>query len=395
MDSQDLELLILSGPPLSRSHGTGSQMTFLLDGFTGHYHHLYWESTVHGLSEDPSHSDILEDIVFRWPIRGKQLSSRLLSKLGLSWWKNDRVNKGWLKPILKKRRINPDLIYCIIASEQEAKRACSLVSQFRKPYVVHLMDLQTVEGINPQTMPGWKQLLSRADHVFALSTSLAREARRGGARDVEILNFGRAYTPLKASYPGEGQPLKVVMVGSLQYTDGLELLAESWDDVKDCFPGVELHYCGREDMVRFLPDRLRSEVNYRGFFQDSKDLDKATAGCHLAYLPGPSKLPEEDCYSSYSIPSRLTDYLMLGLPVVANVKSESATGLFLNSVESAGVKLLRKDQTIPELFHDILSSREDWEKGSQRNREFALEHLDIQGIRERLFQSFREVIREG
>ena len=67
--------------------------------------------------------------------------------------------------------------------------------------------------------------------------------------------------------------------------------------------------------------------------EDGKAKQRRAAGpedgqAHVAFLPGPKGDPKEDLRSRYSIPSRILDYMAVGLPIVGAVHKDSATADF-------------------------------------------------------------------
>lgn len=384
--------LLLTGPPLALTHGTGAQLLFLFGADDIPSVHLYWNSTVHGVSHDDRRSFLLEDPHFRWPIRGKQLLARLLGALGASWWRDDRVHRGRLAGLVARQGIDPSVALVLPAGETDARRCRSLLRRFQIPFVLWVMDLEHLGEITPASHPALADLARRASVCVGISQPIADVlAAIGDRRDTRVIPFTRTDPHVHAAAPEADEPLRIAMVGSLQYTHGLLPLEAVWNRLHREVGRAELHYFGPESMLERLPSRLRAVVVYKGFFRDRRQLDEEVARCHAAYLPGPTEPITESCYSRYSIPSRLGDYLALGLPVLANVPPDSATGRFLAPVVAAGgARLVSKADGIAAGLRAMVRDGDAWERASAANRAHFHEHLALPRIRELVYTALNE-----
>jgi len=100
-------------------------------------------------------------------------------------------------------------------------------------------------------------------------------------------------------------------------------------------------------------------VTATGFIESSETRDKILSECAVGFLPGPTGAPESDSRSKYSIPSRILDFMAIGLPIVGAVHPRSATASFCREFGVNTGLVLANEQVASTLAE--LASRELWE----------------------------------
>ena len=131
----------------------------------------------------------------------------------------------------------------------------------------------------------------------------------------------------------ERGPLKVVMHGNVgSYTEGLDDLDRAIALLERKGLKVEVSFLGSPRILRRANTTIKKRVNVRGFLPTQQDLDRELSRAHVAFLPGPKKDPKDDLRSRYSIPSRILDYMAVGLPIVGTVHKASATAGFVRKL---------------------------------------------------------------
>jgi hypothetical protein len=119
-------------------------------------------------------------------------------------------------------------------------------------------------------------------------------------------------------------------------------------------------------------------VNDHGYLRDDLDFQRVLLDCHLAFLPGPS---EDDHFARYSIPSRTADFLTAGLPMLACVARQSATGQFLAPLVPNAVRLARSPEELVAGMRAFLHDEADWQSASDLARDFAARRLSMDAVR--------------
>ena len=149
-----MRVCIISGLGMVKSHGTGAQLLRLFDASNTPFFHFYFTSWHYGKSVCDNSFALEEPAKWPW-YRGRRFMARLERFLKISWWDgNNAVRAVKLQAFLKSHDLKADVAYVIVASEDEAQRAVSLLQHLQCPYVVHLMDLVHQQGLIPEAMPG-------------------------------------------------------------------------------------------------------------------------------------------------------------------------------------------------------------------------------------------------
>jgi hypothetical protein len=273
-----------------------------------------------------------------------------------------------------------DVAYVIVYNELGAASVLPLVKSLKCPYIVHIMDIFEPEGLDPQTMPGMRGLLEGAYSILCITPTVQDEVMKFAVRSTQQVFIGQVVAAHRAVAPNTDEPIRIVMVGNL-YLPGMEVLANSIAVLDAMDRPIELSYIGAAyDRV---PERLRQRVKNVGLVSDRETYQKLLAGNHLAYLCGPSAA---DYVARFSFPSRTSDYLMAGLPVLACVTPDSATERILSKLVPEAVHFTRSPESIGNAIRYFGGAKADWERGSQAARDFATSEMNLTTIRARILE---------
>ncbi len=359
---------ILSEFCLASSHGSGAQMLRIIDRAPLDYFHVYWSTRPFGLSAPGRHSHLFEDPLFWRPLRFNRAMAKLHAAIGLRGWHGTALNTRLFDRLVPKAQVECDVIYAFATSEGSAAQCLALVEHLGKPCVVHIMDVQHEDGLDPATMPGFDALLRRAASVLVINEAIEREVRRFSVREVEVVPFCQTVYALPSQTLSTDGPQRVAVVGAIHHR-GLDMLAEAWPRVVARFPRAELVYAGRQ--IEDFPATLRPHVRDLGFVTGQPYLD-LLHGSQVGYVPGPVDL---GCYGRFSIPSRLADFCMAGLPVIACVAQESAAEIFLRPVQGDFVQIPTHADALVEQFASWLGNDARRAEAGTQARRFAETHL--------------------
>lgn len=368
-----MKTAIISDGALARTHGTGAQILKVFASSGLPFVHFYFYTWASGASEvapsyqleNPHHKHV-----------GKRVAARLSRAIGTSWWQGNKLNQRRIRRLLEEEQIACDVAYVVIGSEDSAQRAVELLRYLKCPYIVHLMDLYHEGGIDPATMTGFAELLRGASTIFALNDPLRGEMERLPGVRAEIVLFGRE--PMgAASYPSDVEPIQIVTVGR-PYSGGMALLNEAWASMKDQQRQIEVSYIG--PYFDQFPASLRRVMRNHGFVSDA-EYERLLINSHLAFLTGPTEL---DQLGRFSIPSRMADYFMAGLPVLACVAEETATASMLQPLVPGCVQWTRMPADFLTAISDYTSSSDRWNDASERSQAFARGNLSIDAMRVRI-----------
>ena len=338
---------ILSEYCLAGSHGSGAQMLRIIDHAHLDYFHLYWSLQPFGPSEPGRRSFLFEDPLFWRPVRLSRAMTKLHAALGLRGWRDNTLNVPLFKRLVPAAQLHCDVLYAFATSEGSARRCLSLIDHLKKPFVAHLMDVQHADGLDPAIHPAFAELFRRASSVLVINAAIEKEVRRFPVREVEIVPFGQTIYDLPPRTDVSDDARQVFITGAI-HRHGLDLLAQAWPRVLALFPGTELVYTGKH--FDAVPAALRPHVRNLGFVAPAQYFETLRRS-HIGYVPGPVEL---DCYGRFSIPSRMADFYMAGLPVIANVATDSAAELFLRPL--LGEKFVQ----IPHTAEELVSQFQTW-----------------------------------
>jgi glycosyltransferase involved in cell wall biosynthesis len=368
-----VRICLISENEISRQHGTGTQMMLLFEGHVN-YTHFFWYPD---RGSEIVNSYQLSD--GRLPI--PKIGAALLpvqEMLGLTWWCRKRVNRNRFSQWLKDHHAEFDVAYVVVASEDNARRANSMIDLLDCPYVLHVMDLYEAAPHDPEKMPEFHRLVESAASVIALTPTIREQMTRlAPGKFIHEIAIGQPVTSHVARPPGADTPVRIAMVGR-PYHAGEKALAHAWPAISQIFPGLELVYYGPH--FRKLDPAIQAIAGEGGFFSSAQDEEyrKALASAHLAFLSGPGEL---DCFGLYSFPSRCVDYLMAGLPILGCVAKGSATEKMLEPLIPQSVRLAITPQDMVDAITDLLSTDQRWQLASRGARSFAMEHFSIDRVR--------------
>ncbi len=374
---------ILSEYCLAGSHGSGAQMLRIADHAHLDHFHLYWSSMPFGFSEAGRPSFLFEDPLFWRKLRLNRLMTKLHAAVGLRGWRGNALNTRLFRRLIPAAQTDCDVVYAFATSEESAQRCLSLIDHLRTPFVVHIMDLQHADGLDPATMPGFAGLLRRASSVLAINEAVEREVGKFAVREVEVVPFCQAVYPAPSREAPVDGACRVAVIGAIHHR-GLDMLAEAWPGVLARFPRAELVYAGRQ--ISDFPASLRPHVTDLGFVTGERYLETLRRA-HVGYVPGPVDL---GCYGRFSIPSRIADFCMAGLPLVACVAQNSAAELFLRPTLGEGfVRIPRHAGELILQFQAWLADEPLRAVAGANARRFAETHLSSATVAPRVVAHLR------
>jgi hypothetical protein len=315
--------LFINGFSLSSRTPIGVQTVRLL-GPHRDWLHFHWRT--HNLRPLDARS-----ILFENPVLGRfhfLRHPKLLPAwegLGISPWSGSDLRPSLVKRLLNYRE-RVSSVYAAPLCETDAKRCLKLVNLVGVPFVLHLWDV-----LHGDVARGaLRELVERAESVFCISQPLLDDVSL--IREAELLSFSRDASPITAM-PREEGALRVAMHGTINcYPEGLDDLDQAIALLEPRGLKVEVSFLGPQRILRRANTTLEKRVNVRGFMPTQQDVDAELGRAHVAFLPGPAVDPGRDMRSRYSIPSRMLDYLAVGLPIVGTVHKASATAGFVRKL---------------------------------------------------------------
>ena len=345
---------------LSPRTAIGVQTLRLMGPHRDWLHFHWWSSSLR--KQDPRSILFENALLSRYSFLHNPALVSVCERLGLSSWSGDDLRPSHSKRLIAEYRDRVSSAYLAPLDESDAGRCLELVKLVGAPFVLHLWDV--LEG--DIARGALRELVDRADSVFCVSQPLLNDVSLIRS-DAELLSFSRDASPFAAKARDEG-PLKIVMHGNISaYTEGLEDLEEAVALLEATGLKVEVIYIGSPKILRQTNGAIRKRVTAVGFLPSQAEVDRALSLAHVAFLPGPKLDPQHDLRSRYSIPSRLLDYLAIGLPVVGTVHKASATRIFLHELGLDSATTCSTGKEVADLLLR-LSGRDAWQEQSDKSR---------------------------
>jgi glycosyltransferase involved in cell wall biosynthesis len=325
MSAQNRVPLFINRFSLSPRTSIGVQTLRLMSVHADSLHFHWWSNSLRQL--DPR-SVLLENaLLSRYSFLHGARFAGIVETLRMSSWKGNSLRPSLAKRITAQYRERVSCAYLAPLNEWDAKRCLTLIHMVGAPFVLHLWDVLSGDIAKGAL----RELIDRAENVFCVSQALLGDVSLLSG-DAELLSFSRNASPVTAR-PREHGPLIIAMHGNItSYAEGLADLDQAISLLEARGVQVEVNFLGSPRILRQTRTPLKSRVRSLGFFPDQNALDQALSRAHVAFLPGPKLDPLRDLRSRYSIPSRVQDYLALGLPIVGTVHEASATGGFLREL---------------------------------------------------------------
>lgn len=271
-----------------------------------------------------------------------------------------------------------------MASDKGARVARKIVNELRAPFVLHLMDLYA-DSID--TLPRLCELARSASGLIALTHPLANELERVSGRPCARIGIGRNLNVPQAAPPGpEGWDL---LLTGRPFQDSLGLLAAALRLMPESARPRAIHYPGKID--RELPPELAGQVTRLDFAPTPESFAALVAARHIAYLQTSTSL---DYFGRFAYPSRATDYLAAGLPVVGHSPVGSAALAELGAARP-GVRIgVGGPEQVAADLTELATRPAAWLEASRAARAFAENRLDIHRVRAELFATLRNAARD-
>jgi hypothetical protein len=336
------------------------QTKYLLHQVPNHIH-FYWNE---GLFDPnfPRSRRIENWVLSRLPVLKKEnAASRLVAKLKLGAWDDDMPSRA-LVAFLTELRPRLSSVYLAPIDAKDALRMKAIVTTLQMPFVVHLWDF--LENSVSHDATRW--LIANAIHVFCLNRQIL-SAVHGMQPSSSILTFTRPPAKSTATYQIRDE-LTVAIMGDIgSYKDGVQCLIQAVKLLRRAGRNCRILYIGRRRTLKQCGLEGYRFITSTGFIASGDERDRNLSECAVGFIPGPIAAPEHDARSKYSIPSRILDFMAVGLPFLGTVHSHSATYGFCRDLGiESGLLTTLDPKRLARLIMRMATLRE-WALNSRRN----------------------------
>jgi hypothetical protein len=344
---------------LSDRTAVGVQTRQILEHFPIHTH-LYWNESV--LDPPVSESHRIESKLHAPIARLKRNTtiSKLLPGFNVSWWRHDRPASNVVS-FLESLREETSSVYLAPLDASDARRMTEIINILKRPFVLHLWDF--LDNENDATT---RRLIENAANVFCLNDKILSDvvAIRG---DASILTFRRAAAKNTAKR-SDVEEIRVALSGELGvYLGGVKCLIAATQHLRERGRQCSVVYLGtsKRDLKR---SGLASSdlISVKGFIPSAEHRDQVLSKCTVGFIPGPLLSPESNARSKYSIPSRILDFMAVGLPIAGTLHPDSAAFSFCRSF-GLDEWLFRDDPEQVAHALAMLADPLEWQRCSQKS----------------------------
>jgi glycosyltransferase involved in cell wall biosynthesis len=155
-----------------------------------------------------------------------------------------------------------------------------------------------------------------ADRTVFLNNKMYLSRKKMGILPInEFAMVGIGTNPARKA-PNNSLPIKLVFIGVIKQSQGLDIVFSSADKLVKTFPGITLTIIGGgpdEEYYRKLSGKSNLKTHFFGNIENQKKIRKLISKCHIGIAP---YVPERGNVSYYGDPSKIKDYLSCGLPVL-------------------------------------------------------------------------------
>ncbi|MBI3544035.1 MAG: hypothetical protein HY075_12255 [Deltaproteobacteria bacterium] len=298
----------------------------------------------------------------------------------------------------------PDLIYSTCYSARDFAFLHHIYRNLPKkvPIVQHFLDLdfnfiETLKSL-------YKELEPAIVAVWALNESIRGAVRNLTGNDVKIDLKLALHQPVSRVFKQTHRgfcpdDFSSIMIGNVWSGTAYLALHRAWSDCQDELRGLPpIEWMGHSRRFRELAHMgfrwtPGGGVVENGGYLSSAALKKALVGADLAIIPFSGEKADREDYNSYSLPSRLGDYCMAGLPVVVISQPNTEPARYVRDfglgivVDPAEWRI-----SVKKLKHFILDR--DWREECGTNaRRFAERTLDLESYQDELYPRLTELAR--
>ncbi|MEB3207655.1 MAG: glycosyltransferase [Synechococcus sp.] len=366
-------VLVVSESPFSLDNGFGVTLNSFFDGWPSDRLGLFYMSDTIKLSNRKlavqSNAHIPSN-------RGRRFALSMLIGEKPEW--RSHYSRIWLHKHLKN--FQPDLIYTFFHSDSTLHFGAWIADQLHIPHTIHAgddslgSDLKTINAIK------------NSRHCIAISDEMAIEYLRRYGRDFKVFRNGASseyYPPSVNIQPPQNEIKTIRYLGRLYpwlHFDSLRLLDLAVDACRT--HGIHWHVelYGSADLTELISSGiLSSNISYKGSVGHKEGVDLLRTA-DLLVVPLTYDDAQVKSYK-YSFPTKLSQFLATGRPVLILSDPATASALFC---KRHGVGKLITTPAIDEIISYLTLLWDDSSTGNSqgvKNIRVCRKLLDLNAIR--------------
>ncbi len=255
------------------------------------------------------------------------------------------------------------------------------------PVVHHVHDLLTEEDDRFDGL--LRDVSPRVAEFWAIGPGLGeRVTRVTGRRVVPMNTFSCPITPtFKQSHRELDRTFTAVMLGNSHMPWVLDKLRDVWAEVRRRHGVGPIRWYAYPTSVLYVERagvRVEPDIEYYGYLND-RVLHEHLCDADLAIIPFNITDEPEYAYARYSIPSRLTEFMNAGLPVIAAAGAQTEARRFMVEHGVGDCATIANTADFTTELLRVMQSTERRRALGAAGRAFAVTNGNVEHYRQRLF----------
>ena len=258
------------------------------------------------------------------------------------------------------------------------------------PLIQYFMDYSSPKGFKKNRY--LDSVLRHANEIWSLTEEIVSEIKSTAmtyGKKVQLQPAFHCEVPHLWKRPSEfasGNPIQCIVVGNFYLPRMAKVLKRVWSAVQRIVPGLGPidWYCQAEGVKRVYDEvgELGPEIRHTGFFS-GQELTSRLIAADIAILPFNAFGEPENDYARFSLPSRLTEILSVGLPLFCIASEKTPVANYLKKNNTGYVCSAHNEIKIAEQLAQFIKDTNLREELGARARRFAEQEFPLN-----LFQNF-------
>jgi|GEM_PF-2143552 len=163
-----------------------------------------------------------------------------------------------------------------------------------------------------------KTAFNVCDHAWGVSERMLKIRAKNKNKKYSVVPIGIHTERTRPKKINQINPYELVYMGSILKKQGVQIAIKSLPELIKAYPKITLQIYGRgeyEDKLKKMAKRLNvtNKVVFHGYTKDHSKLEEKMSKSAVALAP---YIPQKDSFTFFADPSKLKQYIGVGLPVV-------------------------------------------------------------------------------
>lgn len=301
-------------------------------------------------------------------------------------WRN-HYSRRWVKSNLKH---SPSVVYSFVYSECCLKYGAWLADFFQAKHFVHIADHNDSFLQDAALMRIIKKATGRAaigynmKETYEEATSCKFEVFHNPVSDDKL-----PFNKVKGVTNSGKRNVKVLFLGSLfanLHTGAIDDICDAISEIGESGLPIELHMFGQRQPDTFLKDKINKKfVMHHGMIESHKRFELMEEyDCYIVPATFDHRLSRQ---YAYSIPTKLTEVLSTGRPVLFYGPDRMEAYRFCKMMQSGTIISERSKESVCSFFKDLIHNYEKHQNKALKWSVNVIKRYSLSSTQER-FESF-------